>query len=155
MTKYKFSIIAPHQDDEFIGCKTFFEYYKNNIDNVVFVTNGERSIFDFPDTFHYIKTRREESESWIHDQNPRIQIHYLNIPDGMSLKDFRKLYGKEMFQILNNMSQEEYIKNKIKKIVANNILLIVDNEKHPSHCLTHYLCTDLTNKKITYASLKK
>ena len=148
--KYKFSVIAPHQDDEYLGCRKFFEVYGNYIDNVVFVTNGEKSVSGLPYMLSYIYIRRKESENWIKSVCSNCDIHYLNLQDGLSLDNIMKGYGNEIFQSVNKATIFEFAQEKLYHIVGNNILLVPNSESHPTHKLTHALCETLPNLKIYY-----
>lgn len=145
--KYRFSIIAPHPDDEFIGCYSFIKKYANYIDTVVFVTNGERSAMGFPDALGYIATRRTESTEWLHSLDKNIQIHYLNYPDGIKPNDD---YLQPYFQKINNTTSLKFLVDKTSKIVGNTVVLCPALENHPSHVLAYSIAEILSNKRIFY-----
>jgi len=63
--KYNFSILVPHSDDEFIGCRKLIQSYGSHIDNIIYITNGEYPVCELPDMISYITVRRQESESWV------------------------------------------------------------------------------------------
>lgn len=149
--KYKFSILAPHPDDEFIGCYRFFKTHGNAIDNVIFVTNGERSVTSIPDMLERIKTRRFESLRWIQDNTNNAQVHFLNLPDGIDFKEFSRLYGGEIFEELHGQKMYEYTLHKINTIIGDNILLVCNMEKHPSHMLTGTFGELIPQKCIYYS----
>ena len=148
--KYKFSIFAPHQDDEFLGCRQLIKNYANCIDNVIFFTNGERSVTSFPDTLETIKIRRLESESWICENIPNADIHYLNIPDGIPIEEVNLLYGANIFEKIHKQTILEHTIEKVRKFIANNVIVCPTKEDHPSHSLTTTIAEHFINKKIYY-----
>jgi len=148
--KYRFSIIAPHPDDEMIGCREFFRNYRNNINNVIFVTNGERSVVDVPDLVQYADMRRSESEAWIKNISPYCQIHYLNLPDGMDIIDYAASYPFQIFSLIKDSDPITYVTKKLQKIVGDDIVLVPQAEGHPSHKFAFNLAEMTENKKIYY-----
>ena len=99
--KYRFSIIAPHPDDEFIGCRKFIQQYSTNIDNIIFVTNGEKCLTDIPDLIEYAIQRRKESIFWIKSVTTNCDIHFLNIQDGINILAENSSSDEEIFYLAN------------------------------------------------------
>lgn len=99
---------------------------------------------------HLIITRRKESYNWIKCKT-NAEIHYLNVPDALDITDEEKNYGKKIFESINNNTQFNYLSNKIKKIIGQNILLTPNYDRHPSHILAFSLAQSLNNKKIYYS----
>jgi len=146
--KYKFSLLAPHPDDEFIGCKKLIQKYGHNFNCIVFLTNGERNPNEFSDPIQYAKQRRKESTLWLKKNLPHTYIHYVNIPDGFAFskdKDFI-----EIFNQTNDKDIVSFLVDKIKNIVNDDILILPNIDNHSSHILTHQLGMMLDNKKIFY-----
>lgn len=84
-------VIAPHQDDETLGCGGLIAM-KRDLGvpvSVVFVTNGANSHSDRPDlgtitSAELIDTRQREAVNALEILGlPRSDIHFLNAPDGM------------------------------------------------------------------------
>jgi len=148
--KYGFSILVPHPDDEFIGCYQFIQRYKTCINNIIFVTNGERSVTNFPDMVEYLKIRRMESQSWISETIPNCEIHYLNVPDDTTTENINNSWTSKLFYNINGQSPLFFLLEKTRKIVGSNIVLLCNLEKHPSHELTFTLGSLLSNKKVYY-----
>lgn len=149
--KYRFSVLAPHPDDEFIGARSLIKRYKNYIDVVVFITNGERSLISFPDMESYIKTRRGESILWLKENAPKADIHWINIPDQLDINSSNTMYESSIFEEVNNSPILTFLYNKINNIVGDNIIVMPTNEKHPSHSTTFTIGELLKNKKIYYS----
>ena len=149
--KYRFSIIAPHPDDEFIGLRQFLITYGSNIDSVIFTTNGEHPITNFHDMIDIIQTRRKESETYLKKVAPQAQIIYLNVPDGLNMMNPEHNYGSDIFELVNGQSQFDYLVNRIRYLVGNNTILVPNLEAHPSHTFAYTLCQMLDNKKIYYS----
>lgn len=147
--KYSFSILAPHPDDEFLGCRKFIEVYGKYINNIIFLTNGEISVGEFNDMVMYINIRREESKLWL-KEHTNAEIHYLNVPDNIEISELDNNKFGRIFKEINNISPSVYIKRKIEKIAGNDIVLVPLAEKHPSHILAFSIGEILTNQKIYY-----
>jgi LmbE family N-acetylglucosaminyl deacetylase len=148
--KYKFSIIASHPYDEFIGCNKLIKTYPNNIDNIIFLTNGERDVICLQDTLRHIKRRRTESYRWINTVCNNCDIHYLNFPDTIDImKDH--IYGDKIFEQMNGQTIFSYLREKIWKIAGDNIIVCPSPDSHPSRHTAFVLCEMLSNKRIYYS----
>jgi len=147
--KYNFSILSPHPDDEFIGCRKFIEIYGNYINNIIFLTNGEVSVGEFNDMEMYIKVRREESRLWI-SEHTKAEIHYLNVPDNLDIEELNNNKFGKIFKELHNVRPSVYLRNKIEKIIGDDILLVPSAENHPSHLMAFNIAEILRNMKIYY-----
>jgi hypothetical protein len=149
--KYSFSIFVPHQGDELIGCRKFIEKYGQHINTVVFLTNGELNPIKFNDMPSYIIRRRSESNEWLKNKIPNVQIHYLNIPDGFGLENINNSHFGNAFEQINGKSIITHIVTKLSDIVGSDIILSPSCEKHPSHELAFSMAELLLNQKIYYS----
>lgn len=149
--KYKFSILAPHPDDEFLGCYQLIKNYHQHIDNIIFTTNGERGITELPDMIAYIMTRRLESSVWLETILSNCDLHFLNVPDAVGVQDLYSMYGYDIFTEVNSQTVFDYCSEKLRNIVGDNIVVLPNQERHPSHKLTNYLGETLSNKKVYYS----
>lgn len=98
----------------------------------------------------YIQIRRQESANWIKSVCSNCDIHYLNIQDGIGVRDINTLYGAEIFESVNKGSYFEIAQDKLYNIVGEDIILVPNSENHPSHQLSQILCESLPNSKIYY-----
>ena len=121
------------------------------MNTVIFVTNGEHNIVQLTDPLDYIAIRRAESQAWLSKVAPNAEIHYLHLRDGLGIEDISKSYGHSIFESLNGKTILQAAHEKIVKIVGSNTVLFPNSEPHPSHNLTHFLCEQLSNKRIYYS----
>lgn len=83
-------IIAPHGDDEFIGCHRIFDIAGNNIKHVVFFSdNSLQTAYRDQSTVSYIKQRAKESDDYLNRFAPNCETSLLEIPDGLSQQEYQ------------------------------------------------------------------
>lgn len=132
----KYVIVAPHPDDEFIGCFNLFR--KNKVKKVIIVTDGGIQTIKktLPDK-KYIKKRKKESTIFVakYGLNKK-QIYFLNLPDG-------KLKNIKINLIFKSLS--EYIEKD--DIICGPSIL----EEHLDHKKVAGVINKLPNKKIYYS----
>lgn len=145
----KITILCPHPDDEFLGCRKFIQSYFSQIESIIFFTNGEFQLKGFADPF-YPLLRRAESESWLDYVGYKNDIHYLNYPDNVSPLELFSKYGNELFEKYNGKNRLLYILDEIRDIMGNNIMVIPNREKHPTHLTLNELVGEEPNHMIMY-----
>jgi LmbE family N-acetylglucosaminyl deacetylase len=145
----KYSIIASHPDDEFIGCHQFIKHNADKISNVIFFSNGEKSVNSFVGP-EYAHRRRIEAASWWYKINPKTRVHFLNVPDGINDMEFVSGFGADVFKDNNGITRTTYILNQIKNIVLDDIVLTCEFEDHPTHALCYGIVENLKNPKVYY-----
>lgn len=132
----KYIVVAPHPDDEFIGCFNLFR--KNQVKKVIVVTDGGIQTIKktLPDK-KYIKKRKKESIYFItkYGLNKK-QIYFLNFPDG-------KLINIKINKIIKSLSEH---------IEKDDIVCGPSNlEEHIDHKQVAGAINKLPNKKIYYS----
>lgn len=151
----RYSIIAPHPDDEFIGCRTFIQTNLEDINNIIFLTNGEICPNEFvePD---YPLIRREESEHWLCNiaNLDLAQVTYLNIPDAWDTVQIATGFGADIYLKTNANTRTNYIYEKIKEIVKDDTILWPAPENHPTHMFGAMFSTFFKNPCVLYYSHK-
>ena len=135
----KYTIVATHPDDEFIGCRQFILANKDNISNVIFMTNGEFSVYGYKEpSFAY--QRRKESEGWLKHVLPRVNIYYMNMPDAVPLEHLDDYYGKDLFYQEHGLTRTAFLQKAILSIAKDTIVVFNGFDNHPSHTATWYIC---------------
>ena len=144
------TIIAPHPDDEFLGCRQLLKDYGERIHSVLFVTNGElqTTIIDEP-LVQYVLTRRTESENYLNKistdkRRGNIFSLCLNVPDSLNYDFLNEGFYADSFHRHHRLTPHMYLYKDIAKY-SNKILAFPADQKHPTHKLVFDVCKKLVD----------
>ena len=129
----KYSILAAHQDDEFIGCRSLIYSNLSQISNVIFLTNGEICVNYFVGPEYAIK-RRKEASAWLKSIGIK-NIHYLNVPDTWDEMQLIQGIGHEEFLRNHGSTRAQFLVNRMREIVKDDVIVCCRANYHPSHIL--------------------
>ena len=136
------TVIAPHCDDEALGCMKMFE--EGLVGRVVVVTDSAKQVIDpYIDTAEYIKIRRAETMGFCEHFKVR-DVIFMNYPDG-SLNQISPENLDEFYETMLTITKTS------KAVYFPSI-----KDSHPDHRfvagIMYRLLADRHNLKIKYGS---
>lgn len=140
LTDKKIAIVAPHMDDEFIGCHRIFELFGSNIDQVVYFTdNSLQANYRDQSTVAYIQQRISESEKYLDTFSPDCVLNMVEMPDGLDDVEYnKKCFPNDSVQQVNK-SLVEYFKMWLSS--CDIIFMPIIEDDHASHRWCNQICT--------------
>jgi len=148
--KRDITILAPHFDDEFLGCKTLIECNPERIKNIIFITDSSIEVpYDGVSTdpnYYYLEEsttdlRASESEHWLSKFELKDLMIYFDIPDAFDywfLSDVEGFYYKSFMKKYKQCPTDYFI-DQLKKF-SGDIIVSPHDTGHPAHRLAFNTC---------------
>jgi len=151
------TILAPHFDDEFLGCSELIKKNHKLIKNIIFITDSHIEVpYHFSPIYCTSELRCSESYDWLDQFELAKRMQFLNIPDSFN---YEFIYDKSYFYYKSFVEKYKvtplnFWRNRILKLSGDIIVCPeIDDQNHAAHQLTKNLCIFTRknkNKSIIY-----